>query len=124
MFGIGDLTRVGEMKIILAVFLAASSFGAVTHADRLIYEDQIGGWIFSTPTELTVSSDEKLATIGRGPWFGMIDLTTGELMDGIPKDVQFSTFFGENDNVAFITTCGIQTGTNYLSPISIPARAR
>ncbi len=89
--------------------LVTMIFSAVANADRLIYEDQIGGWIFSYPTELAVSSDEKLATFGRGPQFGMVDLATGRLLDGIPEGAQFAAFVGSKDTVAFDTGDGWQT---------------
>ena len=89
--------------------LVTMIFSAVAHADRLIYEDQVGGWLFSYPTELAVSSDEKLASFGRGPQFGMVDLATGRLLDGIPEGAQSAAFVGSKDNVAFDTGDGWQT---------------
>ena len=97
------------MRRKMTIAVATVIFSAVAYADRLIYEDQIGGWIFSYPTELAVSSDEKRATFGRGPWFGMVDLATGRLLDGIPEDAQFAAFVGSKDTVAFDTGDGWQS---------------
>lgn len=91
--------------------LVAMIFSTVAHADQLIYEDQIGGWLFSSPTALAISSDEKLASFGRGPYFGMVDLVAGRLVNSIPKGTQSAAFFGTKDNVAFDTGDGWQTDT-------------
>lgn len=87
--------------IILSVFASASVYSA--HADRLIYADEIPGWIFAAPTELAVSANGTLAAFGRAPWFQLIDLSTGEVSEQAPTETRSAYFAGADSRPVFDT---------------------